>query len=47
MNERISFVRKQTGLTQEEFGARIGGLSKKGRGPQAIEPLWIFAANLM
>ena len=28
MNERISFVRKQTGLTQEEFGARIGGLSK-------------------
>lgn len=28
MNERISILRKQTGLTQEEFGARIGGLSK-------------------
>ena len=28
MNERISLIRKEAGLTQEEFGARIGGLSR-------------------
>ena len=28
MNERISMIRKEAGLTQEEFGARIGGLSR-------------------
>ena len=28
MNERISLVRKEAGLTQEEFGARVGGLSR-------------------
>lgn len=28
MNERISEVRKFAGLTQEEFGCRIGGLSR-------------------
>ena len=28
MNERISLVRKQAGLTQEEFGAQVGGLSR-------------------
>lgn len=28
MNERIAMVRKAAGLTQEDFGARIGGLSR-------------------
>lgn len=28
MKERISLVRKEAGLTQEEFGARVGGLSR-------------------
>lgn len=28
MNERISLIRKEAGLTQEEFGARVGGLSR-------------------
>ena len=28
MNERISLVRKEAGLTQEEFGAKVGGLSR-------------------
>lgn len=28
MGERITSIRKQVGLTQEEFGKRIGGLSK-------------------
>lgn len=28
MNNRIALIRKGAGLTQEEFGARIGGLSK-------------------
>lgn len=28
MNERISAIRKEAGLTQEEFGARVGGLSR-------------------
>lgn len=28
MNERILAVRKNAGLTQEEFGAKIGGLSR-------------------
>ena len=28
MNERISLIRKEARLTQEEFGARIGGLSR-------------------
>lgn len=28
MNERIVLVRKEAGLTQEEFGARVGGLSR-------------------
>lgn len=28
MNERIARVRKHAGLTQEEFGARIGNLSR-------------------
>lgn len=28
MNERISLIRKEAGLTQEEFGTRIGGLSR-------------------
>ena len=28
MNERIYRIRKAAGLTQEEFGARIGGLSR-------------------
>lgn len=28
MNERISLIRKDAGLTQEEFGAKVGGLSR-------------------
>lgn len=28
MNERISLIRKESGLTQEEFGAKVGGLSR-------------------
>lgn len=28
MNERIQIIRKNFGLTQEEFGSRIGGLSR-------------------
>ena len=28
MGERITTIRKRVGLTQEEFGRRIGGLSK-------------------
>lgn len=28
MNERIMLIRKNSGLTQEEFGKRIGGLSR-------------------
>ena len=28
MNERISLIRKEAGLTQEEFGTRIGNLSR-------------------
>ena len=28
MGERITFIRKNASLTQEEFGRRIGGLSK-------------------
>lgn len=28
MNERIAEVRRDSGLTQEEFGSRIGGLSR-------------------
>lgn len=28
MNERISLVRKKAGLTQEEFGEKVGGLSR-------------------
>lgn len=28
MNERIQIIRKNLSLTQEEFGARIGGLSR-------------------
>lgn len=28
MNERISLIRKEAGLTQEEFGSRVGGLSR-------------------
>lgn len=28
MNERIFLIRKEAGLTQEEFGAKVGGLSR-------------------
>ena len=28
MNERIALIRKEAGLTQEEFGAKVGGLSR-------------------
>lgn len=28
MKERISLIRKEAGLTQEEFGERVGGLSR-------------------
>lgn len=28
MNERISLIRKKAGLTQEEFGEKVGGLSR-------------------
>lgn len=28
MNERISLIRKEAGLTQEEFGEKVGGLSR-------------------
>lgn len=28
MNERIAKIRKEAGLTQKEFGARLGGLSQ-------------------